>query len=222
MPTFQDQCGQTWLDANEASGHWLTPLNRCLKVLNACHQCWTQLTHIASGCGYLSGSGPFAKRLALRCITVLLSFLIGATASFADQASIQYYSVAPPPLGNDANDCVSAACATFQHAVNLCPSGGHCKIEVAPGSYSQKTSVVHYKVVTITGPISATGQCADTNGVVVVDDRTNGAMETSAIFWVQDHAILSIRCMTLRGYMEGSTGFAARQFAIGDVDDIDF
>jgi len=39
---------------------------------------------------------------------------------------------------------------------------------------------------------------------------------------VQDHAILTISCLTLVAHARGSTGFAARQFAIGDVADVDF
>ncbi len=158
-------------------------------------------------------------RPSLQWIIILLLLLAGATASVADQSSMQHFGVAPS--GNDANDCISAPCATFQHAVDLCPAGGYCAIDVAPGAYSQKTNVFYYKAILIQGPTDAKGQCADPGGVTV-DDRTDGVAGMRAIFWVQDHAILTVRCMTLRAYGRYSIGVAARQFAIGDVNDVDF
>jgi len=46
--------------------------------------------------------------------------------------------------------------------------------------------------------------------------------EQTSTITIQDHAILTISCMTLAGYANGSVGFASRQFAIGDVYYIDF
>lgn len=158
----------------------------------------------------------------MRLILVLL-LLFGATVSAAaDQSAFRRsYSVAPPPMGSDSNDCISAACATIQHAADLCPAAWYCAINIAPGVYSQKTNVYYYKVIAITGPTDAKGQCVNRHEVTV-DDLANGVRRTGSIFSVQDHAILTVRCMTLRANGTGTTGFAARQFAIGDVNDIDF
>jgi hypothetical protein len=55
---------------------------------------------------------------------------------------------------------------------------------------------------------------------VVVDDH--GIAKPGAIFFAQDHSILTISCMSLTASGEGSIGFAARQFSIGDVNDVRF
>ena len=152
-----------------------------------------------------------------------LQALIALLVLSSGAAAAETYYVAPAPSGSDANDCLSPskACATFQRAVNLCPLGGWCNILPAPGVYSQKTRVYYYKALAIFGRLDEKGNCVD-RGAVVVDDRINGVGQADAIFWVQDHAILTISCMTLAAYAKGSTGFAARQFAIGDVDYVDF
>jgi hypothetical protein len=55
-----------------------------------------------------------------------------------------------------------------------------------------------------------------------VDDRINGVGQAGYIFSVQDHATLMISCMTLAAYGTGSVGSASRQFAVGDVNYVDF
>jgi len=137
-------------------------------------------------------------------------------------AAAQTYFVSPGPSGSDANDCLSPSkpCATFQRGVDLCPRGGICGIVAAPGIYSQKTNVFYHKTILIDGPLDQDGNCID-RSAVVVDDRIDGVGQGS-IFWVQDHATLAIQCITLAAYTNGSAGFASRQFAIGDVADVDF
>ena len=136
-------------------------------------------------------------------------------------AAAHTYYVAPAPIGNDKNDCStpSRACTTFQRAVDLCPPGQHCNILAAPGVYSQRTNVFYYKVISIFGPLNNKGECAN-NRTVVVDDH--GIAKPGAIFFAQDHSILTISCMSLTAYSEGSFGFGARQFSIGDVNDVRF
>ena len=143
----------------------------------------------------------------------LLATAIGAYA--------QMFYVAPD--GSDQKGCSnpSTPCATFQHAVDLCPFGGYCAISVAPGVYSQKTNVFYYKVISIVGHQDPIGQCIDRNAVVV-DDRLDGIGQGGPIFSAQDHSVLTIRCMTLTAYARGSIGFATRQFAIGDVNEVNF
>jgi len=158
----------------------------------------------------------------LASLWALLGAVLVASPAAAQIRQYHYY-VAPAPLGSDEGDCAarSKPCATFQRAVDSCPSGGHCFVEVAPGIYSQKTNVFYYKVVTFDGRQNAEGECSD-RGAVVVDDRVNGIGQTGLLFWAQDHTVLTIRCMTLKAYASGSTGFASRQFAIGDVVDVNF
>ena len=90
----------------------------------------------------------------------------------------------------------------------------------APGVYSQKTSVYYHKLISVWGPQDNNGNCID-RGTVVVDDRINGVGQAGAIFSAQDHAILTIQCIRLVAYANGSTGFATRQFGIGDVNYVD-
>ena len=158
----------------------------------------------------------FLRRLRFLSGLAVLLF-VNATA-MADT-----YFVAPPPVGNDANDCLrpSHPCATFQRAVDLCPKGGTCGIVPAPGVYSTKTNVYYYKAITIAGQWDESGNCVD-NSAVTVDDRINDTGERGNIFWVQDHSILTIACLTLKSYASGTSGFSARQFAIGDVNDVKF
>jgi hypothetical protein len=87
------------------------------------------------------------------------------------------------PTGSDENACSSPStpCATFQHAVDLCPSGAHCAISVTPGVYSQRTNI-YYKVISIVGHQDPNGQCIDRNAVVV-DDRLDGMGKVVPFSW---------------------------------------
>src|SRR6516165_10383763 len=89
-------------------------------------------------------------------------------------AAAQTYFIAPEPSGVDTNDCLSPSksCATFQRAVDQCPGGGVCTIYAAPGVYSQKTNITHYKLISIF-PLDQPGDCTD-RSAVVVDDRIGG------------------------------------------------
>ncbi len=78
---------------------------------------------------------------------------IGLTRSLSVNQAVAWY-VAPPPLGNDANDCASGAtpCATIQHAIDVANDGD--QVLIASGLYTQ--SVTLYKPVSLTGVNSAT------------------------------------------------------------------
>jgi hypothetical protein len=158
----------------------------------------------------------------VRRASAIIAMLVLSTVTTA--AQVHFYYVAPGPSGSDANDCLSPSksCATFQRAVDRCPLGGVCNIRAAPGVYSQKTNVFYYKLIAIF-PLyqHGNGNCID-RSAIVVDDRIEGVGQAGAIFGVQDHAILTIQCITLAAYANGSVGFTSRQFAIGDVNDVDF
>jgi hypothetical protein len=124
------------------------------------------------------------------------------------------------PDGDDAGPCVQdRPCATFQHAFDVCPTGGQCAILAAPGLYRQLTNIYYYKAIHIQGQLDDRGHCIDRGKVIVEGGNTKGR---GALFWVQDHAILIMTCLTLRGGVPGMIGMAARQFAIGDAFDTDF
>jgi hypothetical protein len=113
------------------------------------------------------------------------------------------------------------ACATFQRAVDLCPVAHYCSIVAAPGIYSQATNVTHFKHVLILGPTDQRGACIDKHAITV-EGKIEDGHQSGPIFWAQDHATLRITCMRLAARDQGQCAFLTRQFAIGDVDDVDF
>ena len=127
--------------------------------------------------------------------------------------------VAPAPQGSDSNNCRSehVPCATFQWALGLCPVAQHCVIYLGAGLYSQHLDVVHFAHVSIVGN-RQDGVCADRHAVTIDDTSLDG---NNALFTVEDHATLTLSCMTLAAH-RGNSGFHARQFAIGDLVDIEF
>jgi hypothetical protein len=153
------------------------------------------------------------------CQWLLLAIAVLAAA--ATPVAAETYYVAP--TGTDTNDCLSPlkSCATFQHTVDLCPLGKACAILPAPGRYSQKTNVTYYKLIWIIGPQGQDGSCID-RSAIIIDDRIEGIGPRGAIFAVQDHAIFALSCVTVRSYAQGTVGFFARQFGIGDVNYVDF
>lgn len=130
----------------------------------------------------------------------------------AAPASAQYFLA---PTGSDSNDCLNAPCATAQHIVDLCP--GICGIHVAPGRYHGKVNVQYYKVIVFSGRGVADDSCPSPYSIVF-DDQ--GVAAPGPLFSGQDHAILTLNCLGLAAYNSGTSGFVARQFAIGDANDI--
>jgi hypothetical protein len=163
-----------------------------------------------------------AKDTATRYTLCRVLAIFTLSAWWGGAAVAQTFFVAPSPRGNDFNDCSSPAmaCATFQRAVDLCPVAHDCAILAAPGIYSQTTNVTHFKHVFIFGPTDQRGACIDRRAVNV-EDHEDG-QQSGAIFWAQDHATLRITCMRLAARGRGHCAFLTRQFAIGDVDDVDF
>jgi fibronectin-binding autotransporter adhesin len=71
--------------------------------------------------------------------------------------------VAPPPLGNDANDCASVAtpCATIQHAIDVANDGD--QVFIASGFYTQSA--------TLAKPVSLIGADCDTTIIHAVEGQ---------------------------------------------------
>jgi hypothetical protein len=160
-----------------------------------------------------------AKDTATRCTAYRILAILTLSAWWGGAAAAQTFFVAP--RGNDANDCSSPAmaCATFQRAVDLCPVAHDCLILPVPGIYSQTTNVIPYKHVLIVGPTDQRGVCIDRHAInLEIED----GRKIEPVFRVQDHATLRVACMRLTTHGQGHCAFLARQFAIGDVDDVDF
>jgi hypothetical protein len=108
-----------------------------------------------------------------------------------------------------------------QHVFKICPNGGVCHLTLAPGTYSQRLNATYYKVFQVDGQLTADGRCAD-RAAVEIDDRIDGAPTAGALFSGQDHVTLTVQCLTVRAYATGSIGFTSRQFAILDINYVEF
>ena len=117
------------------------------------------------------------------------------------------------PSGSDSNDCLSAGspCLTLQAAADKATGGagsitGAGSVTIADGTYSGGVNVTYYKLVTFLG------NCSNNSAVVI---SNSGGI----VFNAQDHAIVTARCLTVG---PGNVGFAGRQFAIVDFQDVRF
>lgn len=116
--------------------------------------------------------------------------------------------------GSDSNNGLTSATpfATIQHAVDVAPVGTPTAIQLANGVYHQRTNIVYYKV------ISLLGNPANNLGVIIDDNGIGPGIMVSA----QDHCIATTDHISFASYSTGSTGFATRQYAIGDVNNARF
>lgn len=117
------------------------------------------------------------------------------------------------------NNCqvFASPCATIQHAVDQCPGGSACGVSLASGVYSQKTNVIYFRIISVTGPLDGSGNCINRSSVVIDDGSVPGSL-----FFAQDLSAVTLNCMTLAAYASGSVGLATRQFAIADANNINF
>jgi hypothetical protein len=138
---------------------------------------------------------------------MILLFLVAASCASA-------LDVYASPDGSDSNDCLSAQspCKTVTHACTLFPQGVTSVLYIAHGTYdSVNCNIYHFRFVLVVG------DAADRTAVVLRANSGN-------IFWVQDHATLILKGVTLTTASGGSgvTGVATRQFAIADYWNTDF
>ena len=116
--------------------------------------------------------------------------------------------------GSDTNDCLSmaTACRTPQHAADVSTGGaaslyGDGYVHFVSGAYAGGVNITYYKRITFSG------DCGDISTVLISAPGAN-------VFNVQDHAIVTVRCMTVTG--AGGVGIAARQFSIADFHNVRF
>lgn len=144
-----------------------------------------------------------------------------------------YFYVAK--TGSNSNACVQAAdspctsmlgavcfavtkpCLTIQGAIAKVPYEKRGSIFVSPGTYTEAVNIVgdlHHRIE-IYGPYTFDGTnyaCSDATQVAIT------APGDTAV-WAQDHGTVILGCMTLG---PADTGFALRQFVIGDTFDVRF
>jgi hypothetical protein len=123
------------------------------------------------------------------------------------------------PSGNDTNNCSSGglACLTVQRAVDVCPLGANCTINVSDGTYSLANSIgvnaTYYRFISIVG------NCTTPTNVTFTPTSNN-----QTLFEVQDHGLVVISCISI-GNPSAFTGllvFVSRQLAIMDVITVTF
>jgi hypothetical protein len=137
---------------------------------------------------------------------MIAALLLGASPS---QAVIytHYFYVAPGPLGNDANDCltVSTPCQTLQRAADLAPIGSKAKVSIAAGTYAAGANIFYYKLVLFVGD-------CNNIGAVVINPGAGAVAFTG-----QDHVIGMAACLTIGA---SYAAISTRAFAIWDTWDI--
>jgi hypothetical protein len=140
-------------------------------------------------------------------VTSLFSFHISMAC--AQDHGANFYVAA---TGRDTNNCRSRprSCATLQRAAELCRVGQWCDVHIAPGVYDQSVSVVYHRIVNFIGDCSNRGRVVRDGGI------------KRAVFAFQDYAIGTVSCLTIGGLASGSTGVLTRQFAIADVNNVQF
>lgn len=112
-----------------------------------------------------------------------------------------YMFVSPTGTG----DCSSAASpCTMQHAVDISVDGRTTVLYPAPGTYPGDLNVVYYRVINIAG------DCSNYANV-----KIGGSIGVTG----QDHAIVTLSCLTITS---STTGVTSRQFTIIDVDGVVF
>lgn len=129
------------------------------------------------------------------------------------------------PSGSDTNnDCFTLAspCLTPQHLVDMCPLGGHCFANMAAGTYhvTATVTVYFYKIIEWIGDCSTDppggGSSRAARANVVFDDNNVAKL----MFDVQDHASMTLNCLTLHPLQATSNGVSVRQS--GSVVDFNY
>lgn len=117
------------------------------------------------------------------------------------------------PSGNDSNNCLSALspCLTLEHAIDLSPLGAISNITLAHGTYTTSAgwNIFYYRTVNIVG------DCGAPTTVVLHLAGNNLASITA-----QDHALVTINCVTFTTNGSNNTVLATRQLAISDLDNV--
>lgn len=143
-------------------------------------------------------------------MAISLSKLIAGASLALLGAAANAVTTYVAPNGNDASDCLTALtpCQTLQAAANK--AGGNpdvATVIVADGTYTAGANIIHYRF------IAFQGNCANLGAAVI-------STPNAVAFWVQDHAILSLKCLTINA--PGGIALASRQFSIGDYESIVF
>jgi len=147
-------------------------------------------------------------RAALTSFCISIASIIGTIPAGA-QASALHVDTA----GDDAKDCSSASpCKALARACQLVSAtiGWRGDINLAPGTYPGGCTLTYSNVVTVMG------DCSHPDRVVI--ELAGGDIA----FFVQDHAIVGINCLTILSTGTGSIGIETRQYAIADYNKVRF
>jgi hypothetical protein len=115
------------------------------------------------------------------------------------------------PDGHDNRKCTKARPCSPQGAVNACPDGQVCSIQLQPGLYLDPAVNIYYHRT-----IMLFGNCEDPNAVIF------RATKPGALVAIQDHAIGAVRCLTLEATAPSVVGISGRQHIIADYERVIF
>jgi hypothetical protein len=124
----------------------------------------------------------------------------------------QGHNFVAAPNGDDNGECTDARPCSPQGAVKACPMGAICSIALKPGLYLDPEVNIYYHRT-----ISFTGNCNDPNAIIF---RTT--KPSTALVWIQDHAIGTVSCLAMDSESTGTIGVSGRQHIIADYGRVIF
>jgi hypothetical protein len=144
-------------------------------------------------------------------IRFIVAALIALTLGGAAYAQKRSYEFVAAPDGDENGECTDTRPCSPQGAVNACPMGAICGIELRPGIYLDPAVDIYYHRT-----IAITGDCADPYAVIF------RATKRAALVWIQDHAIGIVKCLALEATVAGGVGISGRQHIIADYERVIF
>jgi hypothetical protein len=145
----------------------------------------------------------------------LFAVLIALALSSAAQGQTERHSESrfvAAPDGDDNSECTELRPCSPQGAVNACPMGAICGIELRPGTYLDPEVNIYFHRA-----IHLWGNCNDPYAVIFRATKPG-----TALIRIQDHAIGVVTCLGLEATASGVNGIAGRQHIIADYGRVIF
>ena len=158
-------------------------------------------TSVASAHSHWRGTGT-----AIRVwLGLLFALALGGAAAHAG------YDFVAAPDGDDNGECTYARPCSPQGAVNACPHGQWCSVQLQAGLYLDPEVNIYYHRT-----ISLRGNCDDPHAVIF------RATKRGVLVRIQDHATGTVSCLTLEATAPGVVGISGRQHIIADYEGVIF
>jgi hypothetical protein len=122
------------------------------------------------------------------------------------------YDFVAAPDGDDNGECTVARPCSPQGAINACPDGQVCSVQLQPGLYLDPGVNIYYHRT-----IMLNGNCEDPHAVIF-----RATKPSEALVLIQDHATGTVSCLTLEATARNAVGISGRQHIIADYDRVIF